>query len=272
MHLYTPHLYTSSWLVLCIILLIACKQEKAEGNHREIYHEGTGITERIEYYPNGKLRSKGYYRGGMKDGEYSLYYKNGKLEALITYRNDTLEGPSKIFYPNGKLKEETYFSNGKPEGWSYEYWENGEKKQALHFARIAGGGRTNQFIVFNNVGHIITDSSHYMSISSSRDTVGLGEEVSLQFKLEAPFYGGESQMRVLVGGFDSEYRLVDSTRTDTVAGEGLIARYTIKPRKRGKQFIRGRLDDYRTVQLKDGKYSYIEEEVNIHFTKEFYVN
>lgn len=257
-----------------LIILVACEQGKVSHNDERQYYKTNDksreITEHKEYYPNGKLKVKGYFRGGMKNGEFFHYDTNGELEALITYSNDTLEGPFKVFYPNGKLKEITYFTKGKPDGWSYEYWENGKKKKALHFANITGGSRTNQFIVFNEAGAVITDSSHFMTIDS-RDTIRFGEEISFQFKLEAPFYRSESQMRILVGGFDNKYRLVDSTRTDTVDGEGLIARYTIRPKERGKQYIRGRLDDYVTVQLKNEKYLYMEEEVNIYFTKEYYV-
>lgn len=262
--------------IMCCILLASCEQNQlkrdAAGNtYHEVYNTSTGITERTEYYPNGKVRAKGYFKEGKKHGEFLQFYENGKLEATVVYRDDVLEGISKAFYPSGKLKGEIYYSKGLPVGWSYDYWENGEKKMGRHFVEFNGDSRRNQFIVYNDAGVAINDSSHYMTINSSHDTIPLGEEITLRIKLEAPFYGSKSQVRVLVGGFDEQYRLVNPAATDTINVEGLTAEFAVLSKKRGKNFIRGRLEDYKIEKINDDEFPYKKDEVHIYFTKTYYV-
>lgn len=267
-----PHNY----LILCLLFVVGCEQQHieydADGNqYEEKYYAWSGLTELIKYNSSGRVLARGFLKNGKREGEVINYHENGQLRSIANYSDDVLEGAFKTFYPSGQLKKEIHFIKGIPIGWSYEYWENGNKKKATEFLYIGTDSRSNQYIRYNKAGIAIRDSSHYMSVSSSRDTVNLGEAISFHFKLEAPFYKDDGEMRVLVGGFDSKFGFVDSTRTDTVAGKGLVAVYTIKPANKGKQFIRGRLDDFKTVQLNHEEYVYMEEEVNIHFKKEFYV-
>ncbi|MCC9139050.1 toxin-antitoxin system YwqK family antitoxin, partial [Pontibacter silvestris] len=87
------------WFLPFVLLLVACNGKR---EFEEKYVSGTGLTERIEYYPDGNIKAKGF----LKDG--------------------VLDGTLKIYYPNGQLKEETNYSKGMPVGWSYEYRENGK--------------------------------------------------------------------------------------------------------------------------------------------------
>ena len=35
----------------------------------------------IAYYPDGSIRSRGFYKNGVEDGKFSAYYENGLLKA-----------------------------------------------------------------------------------------------------------------------------------------------------------------------------------------------
>lgn len=261
---------------LFLALLTSCTENEIKDipdgkESHEVYNQETGLTERTEYYSNGNIRIKGYFKGDEKEGEFRQYDENGILEAVANYKKDNLNGTFKVFYPSGNLKQKVYYSNGKPIGWSYEFWENGKKRIARQFIDIIGDGRRNQIIEYDSAGMIIRDNSHYMTITSTNDTIALGDKITFYFKLEAPFFGSESQLRLLIGGFDNQYRLVDSTKVDTVMSQNLTAKYTVRPKKRGKYYVRGRLDDYKVEEISNGRFPYEKQEVHIYFTKEYYV-
>ncbi|WP_299820729.1 hypothetical protein [uncultured Pontibacter sp.] len=265
-----------------LLLLVACNNNR---EFEEIYDSETGLTERIEYHPDGKVKARGLFKEGKEHGEFIHYDEFGNLEETSAYRDGVLEGILKVYYPNGKLKEETYYSEGVPVGWSYLYRENGEKKAAYQYIRFEDRYIATQRIKYNELGAIIVDSSHYMTVSSKHDTVSLGEELRLHFKLDAPFYGSKSQVRLNFGGFDETYRLIDPAATDTVNGNGLKAELVVLPKRKGKHVVRGRLEDFRVEQIsaEEAKKRFkvevenpeeignVTESVYIYFTKEFYV-
>lgn len=265
-----------------LLLLVACKGNR---EFEEKYDSETGLTERIEYFPNGKMRARGFFKDGKEHGEVIHYYETGKLEETSVYQKGVLDGIHKVYHPNGKLKEKTNYSKGVPVGWSYEYRENGKKRAAYQYYRFEDRYKAAQSIRYSEAGAIIADSSHYMTVSSSRDTISLGEEITFRFKLEAPFYGSKSQVRLEVGGFDDQYRLVNPTMTDTVPGDGLRAEYTVRPTKQGIHLVRGRLEDYKVEPISaeealkkynikaenPGQIGSRTESVYINFTEKFYV-
>lgn len=265
-----------------LLLLLACNNN---GEFEERYDIDTGLTERIEYYPDGQIEARGYFKEGKKHGEFTFYYENRNLKERSFYQDDTLNGIAKTYHPNGRLMEETTYSKGEPIGWSYEYRENGVKHKAHQYIRFEDRYIGNQRIRYNEAGEVIPDSSHYMTVSSSSDTISLGEEFRLLFKLEAPFYGSQSQVQLHIGGFDERYRLVNPTMTDTISGDGLRAEYIVRPTKKGTHVVRGRLKDYKVepISAEEAKKRYnikVEnpdeigsrtESVYINFTESFYV-
>src|SRR5687768_15105243 len=121
-----------------VLLLVACNGKR---EFEEKYDNETGLTERIEYYPDGNIKAKGFFKDGV------------------------LDGTLKIYYPDGKLKEETNYYKGVPVGWSYEYRESGNKQVAYQYYRFEDRYKSNQRIRYNDTGAIIADSSHYMTVS-----------------------------------------------------------------------------------------------------------
>lgn len=265
-----------------LLLLFACNNNR---EFEERYDSETGLTERIDYYSDGKVKARGFFKEGKEHGEFVHHDETGNLEVTSVYRDGVLEGTLKVYHPNGKLKEETQYYGGMPVGWSYLYRENGEKKAAYQYIRFEDRYIAAQSIRYNEVGAIIADSSHYMTVSTNHDTVSLGEELRLRFKLEAPFYGSKSQVRLHIGGFDEKYRLINPAATDTVNGDGLSAEFVVLPKKKGKHVVRGRLEDYKVEQIsaEEAKKRFkvevenpeelgnVTESVYIYFTKELYV-
>lgn len=115
---------------------------------RMIYGEADTTADQValltlhkEFHPNGKVKSIGAMKNGLKDGVFRLYNENGELITGNIYEKDTLvaegfisadgiyNGDWKLYYKNGQLKAEGAYENGVQTGkWIY-YFENGRIEQ-----------------------------------------------------------------------------------------------------------------------------------------------
>ena len=116
---------------------------------------------RVEYYPDGKLRCIGRYHKGKKTGMWKYFYPDGTLEQEGAFRNGQYDGHWTWYYPDGSIRIDQQYYRGKLDGPFIEYdaegkvvargsyldgleegeWEyhlNGEKTEGSY----AGGERT----------------------------------------------------------------------------------------------------------------------------------
>lgn len=97
--------------------IIGSRQVDAQGNLRE---DGN------EFYPNGKLKSKGRYYKGKKWGTWTYFYPDGNLQQEGEYRNGKADGTWVWYYPDGQVRLEQEYYEGKPDGKSTEYSPDGK--------------------------------------------------------------------------------------------------------------------------------------------------
>jgi antitoxin component YwqK of YwqJK toxin-antitoxin module len=104
---------------------------------------------KIEYYENGQIKSKSWYKNGKYqswrvNGEYHNengpayinYYENGKIRYQLWYINGNLHnenGPANIwYYKNGKIKSQLWCINGNNHNENgpafIDYYANGQIK------------------------------------------------------------------------------------------------------------------------------------------------
>jgi antitoxin component YwqK of YwqJK toxin-antitoxin module len=57
----------------------------------------------VEYYKNRKLKAKGSYSGGLRDGKWQLYHLNGRLKEKVEYLAGVKDGDFKEYSDRGKL-------------------------------------------------------------------------------------------------------------------------------------------------------------------------
>jgi len=95
--------------------------------------------EKIEYYPNGQIKTRGdnYKKSGKKIGIWIEYFENSHIKSIGTYgtnknwlnNNGNKEGEWKDYYENGQLKRiGTYHNSTEPIGIWLEYYDNGNLK------------------------------------------------------------------------------------------------------------------------------------------------
>ena len=88
--------------------------------------KGEPYGEYNEYYPNGRLKIKGYYkmpapdvRSGVADGTWYYYTRHGRLIGTKQYRDGLADGAWMTYNKKGKLLAKKYFSKGFASGtWS----------------------------------------------------------------------------------------------------------------------------------------------------------
>jgi antitoxin component YwqK of YwqJK toxin-antitoxin module len=69
-----------------------------------------------DYYPDGKLKHKGYYDNGKIITVFTNYYENGQIERNFKSKTDT-RGTLEVFYPNGTLRSRVEWINGESLKW-----------------------------------------------------------------------------------------------------------------------------------------------------------
>ena len=81
-----------------------------DGQHHIYTREKEGPF--IWYYPNGKIKTKGYYKDGREDGPFEWYYENGILKCEGNYVNGKYDGEWKWYHEDAKLKKKAIYKNG----------------------------------------------------------------------------------------------------------------------------------------------------------------
>jgi len=70
----------------------------------------------LEYYDNGKPKSKRYYKKGAKEGIHTGWWKNGQMQFLYHFKDDEFEGELKEWYASGQLYRVFNYSKGQETG------------------------------------------------------------------------------------------------------------------------------------------------------------
>ena len=119
--------------ILPLLFLIACQSSKVErveasypDNSKKIvsvYQIENGeenLLEEKHFYQNGKLKMKGKFLNGKREGEWKSYFANDQIQSTGTFGNGVRTGEVKIYHPNGNLMIEGFYKEGKEFGhWKF---------------------------------------------------------------------------------------------------------------------------------------------------------
>ena len=93
------------------------------------YKDNKKDGEWIQFFPNGNLKHKINFRGGIANGAAMFYYENGKLWEKGTWVIDHWVGAYQFFYPSGQIAYDWKYNKiGKRTGEQKYYHENGNVK------------------------------------------------------------------------------------------------------------------------------------------------
>ncbi len=71
-------------------------------------YDGLLLTEDYCVYVNNNLVEKGYFKNGVKIGEWRNWNTKGEVEKVYTYRNGLLHGACNYYYSSALVKTENY--------------------------------------------------------------------------------------------------------------------------------------------------------------------
>lgn len=78
----------------------------------------------FDYYPNGIVKSLGYYKDTSLNGQFFRYYPNGKVDQIVSYVKGLPNGYVYEFYESGALKSTLIYKGGKQVGYAAEYYDH----------------------------------------------------------------------------------------------------------------------------------------------------
>jgi antitoxin component YwqK of YwqJK toxin-antitoxin module len=122
------------------------KEGKREGELKEYYRNGNLKTRQFykndtlndssfSYFENGKMSTMQFLKNHKKEGTWKAFNEQGQLFVEVNYKNDELDGYSKKYtYRSLKLIEQLHYKNGHKDGKQEVYYPNGKLKSLTYFS------------------------------------------------------------------------------------------------------------------------------------------
>jgi uncharacterized protein len=155
----------NNYIVILIgIILFSCEQK------------------RVEYYPDGSLKTEFLLKDGKREGEFMEYFLNGKLKQKCNYKNGKIDGIKEDYdslgnlrekvryidgiengefthYKNGKIDIKGNFKNGKHFGIYTSYFSNGKPELIVNYYNENNEG-DNVKQSFDSLGRLTFEIAH----------------------------------------------------------------------------------------------------------------
>lgn len=150
------------------------------------------------FFPNKKLREKGSYAEGKKQGTWERYNEQGLLVDSATFEAGRLKGISKKWFASGKVSDSLNF-DGAGNGFQASFYENGTVQASGGVtADTAKTGRWNYY--HSNGAVMATEDYEAGERISCKCYDEKGKELNKRLCLEedADFAGGEKGWMIFV--------------------------------------------------------------------------
>jgi antitoxin component YwqK of YwqJK toxin-antitoxin module len=86
------------------------------------------------YYPNGITFEEGYWKNGLRHGEWTSWYSTGRIANKLYYVNGNLNSNFISYYEDGQIMTEGVYKNGMRINKWKEYYDNGNLKEEGNFS------------------------------------------------------------------------------------------------------------------------------------------
>jgi len=81
----------------------------------------------VTKYPNGITQFQGFYRFGLRHGQWMSFYDNGEKWSETFYDKGKRHGQSNVYFPTGKLKVTGWYKNDLRDSLWFFYDEQGKE-------------------------------------------------------------------------------------------------------------------------------------------------
>lgn len=157
------------------------------------------------FYDNGILQAKIIYVNGKKEGVGKFYYYNGQPSQIVTYRQGVKNGAYQLFYENGNIAERGNFYFEKKRGRVTKYHQDRKgvpSYQYLFFSYVGGSEFVSEKIEYDEAGKVIK------KYNDAQLKVNDFQEVTVDIKI--PYDSGS----LVIGELDSLF--IPSGKVDTI--------------------------------------------------------
>lgn len=197
--------------------------------------KGTQSSSIIEYYENGKIKSKTSYSNGRKTVIQYFNNKENNAEAIIRSQGDSMSHVM-CYYPNNKLRSIGNFYLDSLKVGKWKYYNNNETLNDINeYLIISGQSYLNQRWVFNEIGDTI--GGNFFEVKM-KDTINQDEANRFHFFLKKPlFSSNNSESYILLPKDDRklnkdfsnkdaiEWDTIHSIRTKNTSNQNLKSRH-----------------------------------------------
>lgn len=87
---YMQILFAVTVVLTMFLVYYNSKYKSKSGNVSSFFPQLNGLQERIDKYPNGKIRARGNTRNNLKEGTWLYFDMNGNVELVEIYENGVL--------------------------------------------------------------------------------------------------------------------------------------------------------------------------------------
>lgn len=81
----------------------------------------------VTKYPNGIIQFQGFYRFGLRHGQWFSFYDNGEKWSETVYDKGKRHGQTNVYHQNGKLKVTGWYKNDLRDSLWFFYNEEGKE-------------------------------------------------------------------------------------------------------------------------------------------------
>jgi hypothetical protein len=224
---------------------------------------------KIEYYPDGNLRSKIEINDKKNpNGIFEEFYNTGILKTKTHYKNGIISDTLYNYYENGKIKEKGLVEGKQMLGWWSYYDKSGKLTKKAEYLIRDGESFLNQEISFDNQDNINYSLSSFFKLDV-KDTLSLGKNIG---KLKYYTNSKDYELRYVYIIIENEYadrQIKNDTFTDDI--DKLW--FGINANKKGELKIKGIIQEELLFKKKINKDSteLIIKKNNKYFEKKVFV-
>lgn len=163
---------------------------------------------------------------------FCYYNRSSKLDSIKEYI---------LLYPDSTL-------SGNDRSSCYIYDTINAKRKTSYL---------NTTVSYSMNGEVIPDKSYNFYIRCNNDTIEYGKEVVAEIKVAYPYFGiNNSSFKIFLKETKSPLKLIELIPNQD--GKNLF-RYTVKPSKKGLNYIQGFIYEYKNNKPDDVNYMFFKE-------------
>lgn len=174
------------------------------------YKDGKRIGELREYYRNGNLKIKQYYKNDTLTDSCMMYYENGNIQLIQFIKDKKKEGSWKKFNEQGKMYEEINYKNDERNGYATKYsYRSLKLLEKKHYVDGKEEGKQ-EFYYLNGNPKAICYSSGNAPCLGTQEWDESGKEINNDFTISTT----EENKLLLTGKFLIHVKLSNPKQDD----------------------------------------------------------